>query len=107
MHTKTSILNLLTTNDKAIARALVALNTYQTRSEKQDMATEERNGMGFTPTDAYMGTSMAEFYSKNWVLTAKQLAYWKQPNAKGIPRIGKYAAQLARIANRRNQSESV
>ena len=99
MHTKTSILNLLNTNDKAIARALVALNKHQTMSEKQDMATEERNGVGFTPADAHMGTSMADFYSKNGFLTAKQLAYWKQPNAKGVSRIGKYAAQLARIAN--------
>jgi len=95
---KQDIITLLNTNDMAIARALIAINKRQTEVEKIKNSTIEANGRGFTPADAFMGTSMAEFYTAHKMLTPKQLNYWKKPNAKGIPRINKYATQLLSIA---------
>ena len=96
--TKAEIIALLNTNDKAIARALVVLNERQTATEQHSGATINQNGEGFTPADAYMGTSMANGVIKYGRLTENQLAYWRQPNAKGTPRINKYAGQLLAIA---------
>lgn len=96
--TRDDITRLLNTNNKAVARALVVLNERQTADEQIQQDTKYQNGRGFTPADARMGTSMAQFYSRNGYLTEKQLAYWRKPNAKGVPRICKYANQLLEIA---------
>jgi hypothetical protein len=88
------IAQLLQNNDKAIIRALIVLNERQTRDEQASEDTKYNNGVGFTPADAKMGTSMAEFYTRRGYLTDKQLAYWKKPNRKGVWRICKYAGQL-------------
>lgn len=101
---KQSIIQLLQTNDKAIARALVVLNERQTATERGAEQTINLNGEGFTPADARMGTSMAEFYAKRGYLTEKQLAYWKKPNVKGVWRICKYAGQLLEIATAKAQA---
>ena len=93
------IAQLLQNNDKAIIRALIVLNERQTRDEQASEDTKYNNGVGFTPADAKMGTSMAEFYTRRGYLTDKQLAYWKKPNRKGVWRICKYAGQLLDIAN--------
>ena len=39
-----------------------------------------------------------QLYKKWGKLSEKQLAYWKKPNAKGTPRICKYAGQLLEVA---------
>lgn len=104
MSTRAQIIELLNTNDKAIARALVVLNQRQTASEQQSEATINANGRGFTPADARMGTSMATFFASRGYLTGKQLAYWKKANVKGVPRICKYAGQLVEIAEARAQA---
>ena len=81
---KQQIIELLKTNDKAVARALVALNARQTDSEQATEETRVRNGQGFRPCHARMGTSMANFYQHRGYLTAKQIAYWrKHPNLQG------------------------
>lgn len=95
---KQYINNLLINNDKAVARALVALYKRQTEDEKNSEATIVHNMAGFTPSDARMGTSMATFYLKFNRLSEKQIAYWRKPNAKGVPRICKYSGQLLKIA---------
>ncbi len=95
---KNYIVNLLNTNDKAVARALVALNKLQTIDEQITENTRHNNGQGFTPADAAMGTSMAQWYETKGYLSPKQVAYWRKPNAKGTPRICKYAGQLLNIA---------
>ncbi|CAB4127264.1 hypothetical protein UFOVP84_100 [uncultured Caudovirales phage] len=95
---KNDIIKILTTNDQAICRALVVINERQTETEQSHMGTINANGRGFTPADAYMGTSMATYFSKWGKLSEKQLAYWKKPNAKGTPRICKYAGQLLEVA---------
>ena len=91
---KTHIISLLQTNDRAIARALVVLNARQTVDEQVLSETRHQNGRGFNSADARMGTSMAQFFERNGYLTAKQLAYWKKPDARGTWRICKYAGQL-------------
>lgn len=98
MATKEEIKQLLKTNQKAVIRALVVLNERQTAVEQTLQGTVERNGQGFTPADARMGTSMANFYNKNGFLTEKQIAYWLKPNAKGTERIVKYSTQLWEIS---------
>lgn len=95
---KHSIIELLHTNPKAIARALVALNERQTLDEQVTEDTKHHNGVGFTPADAKMGTSMARFYLRTGYLTERQLAYWQKPNKRGVWRICKYAGQLLAIA---------
>ena len=101
MTSKFEIIQLLNTNDKAVARAVFVLNQRQTLSEQNSAHTINRNGVGFTPADARMGTSMAKFYDRNGYLSPKQIAYWRKPNAKGIPRICKYAGQLLEVAKQR------
>ena len=95
---KQDIIALLKTNDRAIARALVALNERQTDSEQATEETRYRNGQGFRPCNARMGTSMANFYQKRGYLTDKQIAYWRMPNKEGKMRIEVYANQLLQIA---------
>jgi hypothetical protein len=103
MATKEQIQTLLRTNSKAVIRAVVVLNERQTDSEQCSEATINRNGRGFTPADARMGTSMANFYKRNGYLSEKQLAYWLKPNAKGVERIVKYTNQLLEISKEKEQ----
>lgn len=98
MATKEQIQTLLRTNNKAIIRALFVLNERQTEDEKGSETTIKKNGQGFTPADARMGTSMVNFYKKNGYLSEKQIAYWLKPNAKGTERIVKYTNQLLEIS---------
>ena len=96
--TKTEIIKLLETNDKAVARAVFVLNERQTFDEQNSETTVHHNGVGFTGADARMGTSMAKFYARSGFLTEKQIAYWRKPNKNGVMRIAKYAGQLLEIA---------
>ncbi len=98
MHTVESIRNLLATNDKAVARALLALNKRQTADEQITEHTRHDNGKGFRPCHARMGTSMAKFYERNGYLSPKQIAYWRKPDRTGTPRIAIYARQLLLVA---------
>lgn len=98
MHTKESIVTLLKTRDVAVARALVALKNRQTLDEQATDTTTHRNGMGFRPCDAYMGTEMAKFYESKGFLTERQLSFWRSPTKSGKMRIEIYANQLLSIA---------
>ena len=98
MTTKAEIVQLLKTNDKAVARALVVLNERQTADEQQKEMTRYQNGRGFRPCHARMGTSMAQFYLQRNYLTAKQVAYWRMPQKDGKMRIEIYAGQLLEVA---------
>ena len=95
---KTSIVKLLETNDKAIARALVVLNERQTADEQATQDTRHRNGRGFRPCHAHMGTSMAQGYLRFGRLTEKQIAYWRKRDKSGNMRIGIYWKQLIEAA---------
>ena len=96
--TREYITHLLRTNDKAVARALVALNKRQTSDEQRSQATRYHNCQGFMPMHARMGTSMAQFYERNGYLSPKQVAYWRRVTPSGKARIEKYVGQLLVIA---------
>jgi hypothetical protein len=101
---KPTIVALLSKNDKAVCRALVVLNQYQTLDEQATEDTRHRNGMGFKPCHARMGTSMAKFYSERGYLSPKQIAYWRKTDRRGNMRIGIYWKQLIRAAGEKQQS---
>lgn len=101
MTTKTEIVNLLMTNDKAVARALLALTARQTSDEQASEHTRYRNGRGFRPCHAHMGTSMAKFFQRNGYLSPKQIAYWRATGRDGKSRIEIYAGQLLEVAQER------
>lgn len=92
--TKEHIIHLLKTNDKAIIRAIVVLNSRQTIDEQNSETTKYHNNRGVRPCHARMITSMATFYEKYHFLSAKQINYWRMPDRKGNMRIGIYAGQL-------------
>lgn len=92
--TKDKIIELLTTNDVAVGRALVRLNQRQTNDEQVSQDTKHRNNMGFRPCHARMGTIMAEYFSNKGKLSPKQAAYWRVCDKNGNMRIGIYANQL-------------
>lgn len=89
-----SIKDLLATNDRAIGRALVVLKNRQTADEQVEEHTRHRNGRGFRPCHARMGTNMAQFFERRGYLTAKQVEYWRRPMADGRSRIEIYSRQL-------------
>lgn len=105
MVTREQIVALLKTNDKAIARALVALNARQTADEQASENTRHHNGMGFRPCHARMGTSMAKFFERNGYLTPKQINYWRLPMKGGKMKIEIYAGQLLEVAKAKIRQE--
>jgi len=98
MLNKQDIIELLRTNDKAVARALVALTARQTADEQVQETVKYQNGEGYRPCHARMGTSMSAFYQKNGYLSPKQIAYWRHLDKNGKMRIALYANQLLAIA---------
>lgn len=98
MVTKSEVINLLRTNDKAIARALMVLADRQTADEQVSESTKYHNNRGFRPCHARMGTSMAKFYKVRGYLSQKQVAYWRAPMKTGQMRIEIYAGQLVEAA---------
>jgi hypothetical protein len=79
---------------RTIGRALVAIFRNQTMEEQANCKTKLLNGRGFTKADGRIGALAAKYYLKNKKLEPWQLQHWLKPNAQGLPRIVKYAAQL-------------
>ena len=107
MTTRNEIIELLRTNDKAVARALVVLTERQTADEQRSENTKYDNGRGFRPCHARMGTSMSKFFKVRGYLTPKQIAYWRVPQKDGKMRIEIYAGQLLDIAQRKAAAKQV
>lgn len=103
MITKEQILSLLQSNDKAVARALLVVNSNQTSDEQREQTVRYHNCKGFRPCHARMGTSMANFYTKYGYLSEKQLAYWRRKDRSGSMRIGIYWKQLQIAAETKAQ----
>ena len=95
---KEQIVELLRTNDKAVARALVVLTARQTADEQASEQTRYLNGQGYRPCHARMGASMSKFFEARGFLTPKQIAYWRMKDKTGSMRIGIYAGQLLEAA---------
>lgn len=89
--TREDINVLLSTNDRAVARALVVLYERQTDDEKGSGVTKHSNGAGFNATDASFGTALAQ-----WVLSGKRLSAGQLASARRM--LGKYSGQLLAIA---------
>lgn len=104
--TGTDIVNLLRTNDKAIARALLVLTARQTEDEQRSETTKHQNGRGFRPCHARMGVSMAKFYERNGYLSPKQIAYWRKETKEGM-RIAIYWRQLLEAAKEKMAASKV
>lgn len=104
---KVDIVPLLNRSDKAVARALVVLFNNQTNTEQHSEQTINRNGEGFRPCHARVGTSMAQFYLRKGYLTPKQIAYWRKTMACGNSRIAIYWKQLAIAAEAKKAEPKV
>lgn len=94
----------LLTDDRWLARALVALNERQTRDEQVAETTKYRNDQGFRPAHARRGTSMAQFYLRTGFLTPRQMAWWRARTESGKTRIEIYANQLIRVAQEKAEA---
>lgn len=94
MLTKEKIVQLLQSDDRAVARALVVLTARQTTDEQASEQTRYLNGRGYRPCHARMGASMSKFFERNGYLSPKQIAYWRAKDKSGAMRIGLYAGQL-------------
>lgn len=92
VYTKDGIKALLTANDKAVERAVLAIYARQTASEQATDQTSEHNGIGFNGIDAELLSSFAKQLQQGRTLSAKQMEYARK-------KITKYAGQLAQIAN--------
>lgn len=104
--TGTQIVDMLRTNDKAVARALVVLFERQTADEQATEHTRHHNGRGFRPCHARMGTSMAKFYLQRGFLTPKQIAYWRREGKEGM-RIAIYWKQLLDAAHKKQAAKAM
>lgn len=103
--TREGIAELLSTNDKAVGRALLVIHANQTVHEQRTKQNLEHNGVGFNSFDADVGTDMALFFKRNGYLSPKQLAVWRKTDKNGNMRIAKYWKQLVVAANARMQSQ--
>lgn len=91
-----------------IGRACWRLWQRQTMTEQQSQSTGQTNNMGFNKPDAHWCSKMGEWYDKGLN------TYKRKPNdpkiftqkqaAKTLPRILKYAKQLADIHNENNKA---
>lgn len=86
------IKSLITNNDIAVGRAMVALYNEQTIDEKNDGQTRNTNGRGFSYRTAPKGT----YYAK-WVLSGKKLTGYHLDNARKIAMF--HIKQLCNLAN--------
>jgi hypothetical protein len=105
MLTKESIIHMLQTDKRAVARALVVLHARQTNDEQIQEGTRYQNGRGFRPCHARMGSSMAKYFERTGMLTDKQIAYWRATDKSGAMRIGIYWAQLLEEAELKSKAK--
>jgi hypothetical protein len=104
--TKAELVELLRTNDKAVARALIVLNTRQTLDEQASETTRYSNGRGFNAAHAKRGTGMAQFYQRTGFLTPRQLAWWRAHEGRGgAMRIAIYVGQLQEAAREKEAKQ--
>lgn len=90
--TKDFVRNKICTDRRWTERAIIALYNRQTLDEQVTMSTRVHNNQGFNGVDAEYFSSLAEQLNKGRHLSDRQLASAQRS-------IGKYAGQLARIAN--------
>lgn len=90
---KESIQELLKSNDKAVARAVLAVYRFQTEAEKSTQTTRDSNGIGFSAFDAEILSDFAEKLKRGLTLSPRQLELARK-------KMLKYHRQLVLIANK-------
>lgn len=85
---------LLTMNDKAVERAIVAIYQRQTADEQSAGDTKHSNGIGFNGADARLGS-----YYARWILSGRNLTGNHLVKARNMSH--KYVRQLVEIATAR------
>lgn len=96
--TKDAIIQLLATNDHAIARALIVLSEQQTAVELTTHSSVHQNNRGFKQCHAFIGPEMSKNIQKFQRITVGQANYWRQLDSRGHMRIAAYAGQLLKLA---------
>lgn len=97
--TREQIDEILSTNDRAVERAMVRLYELQTQDEQQSSTTRVHNGQGFGSWYAQKGS-----YYARWVLSGRSLSGRHLDNARKIAL--KHSRQLVEIANAREAAAS-
>jgi hypothetical protein len=92
--TKSQIISLLASNNRAVERALVALYHRQTVDEQRTSTTKESNGVGFNARDAEYATYLAK-----WVISGRHLTGRHLEAGRRIATF--YARQLAEMSETR------
>lgn len=82
---------LLTMNDRAVERAIVAIYRRQTADEQSAGDTKHSNGIGFNGADARLGS-----YYARWILSGRSLTGNHLVKARTMSH--KYVRQLVQIA---------
>lgn len=85
---------LLTMNDKAVERAIVAIYRRQTADEQSAGDTKHSNGVGFSGADASLGS-----YYARWILSGRSLTGKHLIKARTMSH--KYVRQLVEVATTR------
>lgn len=90
---------LLTMNDRAVERAILAIYNRQTYDEQVSSDTKHSNGIGFSGADARLGT----YYAK-WIMSDKNLSGKHLDKARMMSY--KYVRQLCEIATAKLEQKS-
>lgn len=72
--TRTEIETLITTSDRAVERAMVAIWKRQTEDEQATETTRHHNGIGFSGWTARSGSYFAQWVQSGRTLSGKHLA---------------------------------
>ncbi len=91
---------LITNNNHAVERAILAIYNRQTADEQNTEHTKHSNGMGFAAPDAKLGS----YYAK-WILSGKNLSGRHLEKARMMSY--KYVRQLCEIATDRMEREAI
>lgn len=96
-YNKEDIQAKLNSSDKWLIRGLLAIYDNQTSHEKIVEGVVEDNGIGFNGVDGEILTKMAKWYNDKGWLSPKQIALVRR-------KMLKYAGQLAKIANEKQEA---
>jgi hypothetical protein len=91
----------LAKNDLAVLKAILIVDRNQTQDEQNSEHTKYRNGMGWRPAHARMGSSYAKQFREKGYLTTNQIGYFKKMGKEGM-RIALYWRQLMDAATSNN-----
>lgn len=95
MYTRESILSMIDSSNRAVERAILAINARQTEDERVSGETRHRNGRGWNGRDAGYGGYLAGYIGNGNHLTGRYLE-------SGRKMVRKYVGQLVEVANGSN-----